>query len=140
MLGIDIYAQSLFYLEYSIYTPAWSLWIKGCQLFRNWMWDAAQNKSIGLELRAINEVRKRIYYILDDIFLILYQSDLRIDALAGHENITRYRYLPDCRIFPGHGRPGIKTWRNSCRNPGYGNFPGYNFFSGYGYNYNINCI
>ena len=50
--------------------------------------DASDNKSFGLRLTAINEVRKHIYYILDDIFVFFYRSDLCIEALTGHENMT----------------------------------------------------
>ena len=39
--------------------------------------------TFGLGLAAINEVRKRIYNIPDDIFVFFYQSDLRIEALTG---------------------------------------------------------
>ena len=69
MFGIGEYAENWFYTEYSMYTPVLSLWIKGCQLFRNYMWDATHNKSFGSVLKAINEVRKRIYYVLDNIFV-----------------------------------------------------------------------
>ena len=31
-------------------------------------------------------------------------------------------------FFSGYGSPGTKTCRNSCRNPGYGNFPGYGIY------------
>ena len=72
MLGVDKYAQSWFYIEYSINTPKLSLRINGCQLFRNCKWYATQNKSFGLGLTAINEVRKRIYFILDDIYIFFY--------------------------------------------------------------------
>ena len=74
MLGIGKFSQSLFYIEYSIYTPILSLWIKGCQLFRNCMWDATHNKYFGLGLLTdINELHKRIYYIVGNIFVLFYQ-------------------------------------------------------------------
>ena len=69
MLGLVKYAQSSFYIEYSIYTHKLVLWIKGCQWFRNCMGDATNNKSFGSVLTAINEVRKRKDFILDDIFV-----------------------------------------------------------------------
>ena len=52
------------------------------------MSDAANNKSFGSGLTAINEVRKRIYYMLDDIFVLLCQSGLCIEALTGHKIMT----------------------------------------------------
>ena len=52
------------------------------------MIDATDNKSFGLGLTAINEVRKRIDYILDDIFVFFYQSDLSIGALIRYKNLT----------------------------------------------------
>ena len=39
---------------------------KGCQLFRNCMSDATDDKSFGLVLTAINEAHKRIVYITCD--------------------------------------------------------------------------
>ena len=44
---------------------------------------ATDNKSIGLRLTANDEVRKSIYYILDDIFVSFYDLDLRIEDLTG---------------------------------------------------------
>ena len=38
------------------------------------------------------------------------------------------RIFPGYRNFPGYGRHGIKT----CRNTGYGNFPEYGNYLGYG--------
>ena len=51
------------------------------------MCDATHNKSFGSGLAPINEVRKRIYYILDYIFVFFcpYLSDLRIESSAGWE-------------------------------------------------------
>ena len=46
--------------------------------------------------------------------------------------------FPGYGKFPGYGRPGIKTCKNSFRNPGcrkfwrYGDFPGYGNYPGYG--------
>ena len=60
MLGLGKYSQNWFYIEYYIYA---------CQLFRNCTSDATNNKSFGSELTAINEVRKRIDYTLNDIFV-----------------------------------------------------------------------
>ena len=37
------------------------------------MWDATHNKSFGFVLTAIHEVRKRIDYINDNIFISFYQ-------------------------------------------------------------------
>ena len=42
------------------------------------------NKSFGLGLTSNNEMCKRIYYILDNLFVLLYQLDLRIEALMGY--------------------------------------------------------
>ena len=89
MLGLGKYSQSWFYIEYSICTHVLVLWIKGCQFFRKCMSDVTGNKSFGLVLTAINELRKRIYYILDDIYFFFYQSDLRIEALTGYTHMTR---------------------------------------------------
>ena len=47
------------------------------------MSDATSNNSFGLGLTAINEVQKRIDYILDNIFDLFYQSYLRIEYLTG---------------------------------------------------------
>ena len=90
------------------------------------MSNAANNNPFGLRLTPINEVHKRIDYILDNIFVLLYQSDLRIEYLTGSKNMRWWGY------FPGYGNPGIKTWWNSCRNPGYWNYPGYGNHLGYG--------
>ena len=84
------------------------------------------NKSFGSRLKTINELRKHIYYILDNIFVFFYQSKLRIEPLTGYKIMTRSGY------FPGYGSPGIKMCRKSCINPGYGNFPGYGNYPGYG--------
>ena len=35
------------------------------------MWDATNNKSSGLKLTAINELRKRVDYIINYIFVFL---------------------------------------------------------------------
>ena len=70
--SIGKYAQSWFDTEYSIYTPLLSLWINGCQLIINCMWYETHNKSFGSVLTAIIEVRKRIDYIFDDIFVSFY--------------------------------------------------------------------
>ena len=61
-------------------------------------------------LRAIYEVSKRIYDILDNIFVFFYQflSDLGIEALTGYKNITRQVNFPGCGNFPGYGCTGIK--------------------------------
>ena len=90
------------------------------------MIDATDTRSFCLGLTAINEVRKCINYIIDDIYISFYWSDLRIEDLTGYGNMTRWGK------FPGYGRPGIKTYRNSCRNLEYENFPGYGTFPGYG--------
>ena len=52
------------------------------------MCDVTDNKSFGSGLTSIDKVRKCIYYILDDIFVFFYQSDLRIEALKGDKNMT----------------------------------------------------
>ena len=41
-----------------------------------------------------------------------------------------YEIFSEYGNFPGHGRPGIKTYRNSCKNLGCGSFPGYGHFQG----------
>ena len=73
-------------------------------------------------IRAINELCKQIDYIIDKIFVFFCQSELCIEALTGYKNMTW------CGIFPGYGELGIQICRNSywgsCRNPGYGNYPG----------------
>ena len=56
-----------------IYTPELGLLVKGCKLFINCMCDATHDKSFGLILTDINEVRNHIYYILDYIFVFLYR-------------------------------------------------------------------
>ena len=68
------------------------------------IFDAAQNSSFGSGLTANNEVHRRIYYIIDDIFVFLYHclSELCIEALIGYKNMTRYGN------FPGYGRLVIK--------------------------------
>ena len=90
------------------------------------MSDATSNNSFGLGLTAINEMQKRKDYILDNIFGLFYQSELRIEYLMGYKNMRWWGY------FPGYGSPGIKTWWNSCRNPGYWNYYGYGNYLGYG--------
>ena len=51
--------------------------------------------------------------------------------------MIRFGYFPGYNFFLRYRRPGIKTCKNSCRNPGYGNFPGcekipvYENFPGY---------
>ena len=49
--------------------------------------NATNNKSFGLESTDINEVCKRIDYIIDNIFVFFYQSNLRIEALTGYKSI-----------------------------------------------------
>ena len=60
------------------------------QFFINCMCDATHNKSFGLVSTAINEVRKRIYSIPDDIFGFFYQylSDFYIEALTRYKKLT----------------------------------------------------
>ena len=89
MFGIGKYAKSWFYIEYLICTNGLSLRIKGFQFFRNCIWENTYNKSFGLGSTALNEVCKHIGYILDYISFFFYQSDLRIEALTGHKNMTR---------------------------------------------------
>ena len=73
MLGLDEYAQSRFYIEYSIYTHLLFLWIKGCQFFRNCVCDETHNESFGLGLTAINKVPKGIVYMYYDIIVLFDQ-------------------------------------------------------------------
>ena len=68
------------------------------------MSDAAHNKSFGQGLTAINEVRKRIYNILDDIFVFFCRSDLRIEAQTGYKNMICQGCFPGYEIFPGYGK------------------------------------
>ena len=88
MFGLGRYTQNLFYIEDSIYNHVLFLWIKGCRLFRNCMNNVTNNKSFGSGLTGINEVRKRIDYILDNIFFFLQISYLRIEDFKGYENMT----------------------------------------------------
>ena len=44
---------------------------------------ATNNKSFGSRLTANNEVHKLIDYILEDIFVLFYQSHLCIEASTG---------------------------------------------------------
>ena len=88
MLGLGKYSKSWFYMEYSIYMHVLVLWTNGCQFFRNCMSDATYNKSFDSILTAINEVRKRIDYTLDNIFVFFYRSDLGIEAFTGYKNMT----------------------------------------------------
>ena len=48
------------------------------------MSNATNNKAFGLGLTSINEVRKRIYYIVDERFVFFYRSDLRIEDMTGY--------------------------------------------------------
>ena len=50
--------------------------------------NETNNKSFGSGLKGINEVRKRIDYIVADIFVFFQRPDLRIEALTGYENMT----------------------------------------------------
>ena len=54
------------------------------------MCEATHKKEFGLRLKAINEVRKSIDYILDDKYCFFYRclSDLCIEALTGYVNMT----------------------------------------------------
>ena len=117
------YAQIRLYIEYLIYIHILILWIKVCQFFRNCVCNATHNDSFGLWLTAINEVHRRVYYIIDDIFVFFYRSlsDLCIESLTGYENMTQlvnypgYGSYPGYGKFPGYWRPGIKTCINPCR-------------------------
>ena len=46
------------------------------------MSDTTNINSFDSGLTAIKEVRKCIYYIIDDIIVFFYQSDLRIEDLT----------------------------------------------------------
>ena len=50
--------------------------------------NETNNKSFGSGLKGIIEVRKRIDYIVADIFVLFRRPDLRIEALTGYENMT----------------------------------------------------
>ena len=73
MLGICKYAQSWFYIEYSILTLVLSLRIKDCQLFRKFICEATHNRWFGLGLIDINEVNKRIVYMTYAIIIFFYR-------------------------------------------------------------------
>ena len=45
--------------------------IKGCQLFRNFMYDATTYNSFDFVQTAVNEVLMRMLFILDDIFVFM---------------------------------------------------------------------
>ena len=72
------------------------------------------NKSFVSSLTVINNVRKRIEYMLEDIFVSFFWSDLHIESLIGYKNITWYiNFTGDGNFleyghFLGYGRPGIK--------------------------------
>ena len=53
------------------------------------MIDTTHNKSFDSGLTPINEVRKRIDYIHNDIFVFFCRQNGRIEALTGYKNITR---------------------------------------------------
>ena len=61
------------------------------------MFDMTYNKSFGSGLTAFNEVRKRIDYNLDELFVFFYRSVLRKEALTWYKNMTQYGN------FPGYG-------------------------------------
>ena len=46
---------------------------KGLSFFRNCICNATHNNSFGSVLTAIHEVNRRLYYIMDDIFVYFYQ-------------------------------------------------------------------
>ena len=71
----------------------------GCQLFRNCLRNVNRKKSFVPGLTVINGLRKGIYYILDDIFVSFYRSDLRIEALTGYEKMTCSKKLPGYERF-----------------------------------------
>ena len=95
---------------------------KGRKFLRNCMRNKTHNKSFGLGSTAMIEVSKCIDYIFDNMCVFFYQSDLHIESLPGFKKMTQKRYLPGNGKIPGYIRPGIKTCRNSCRNPGCGKF------------------
>ena len=55
---------------------------------RNCTCDATHDRSFSLGLTTVKEVRKHMDYIIDDIFILFYRSDLRIEALTGYINMT----------------------------------------------------
>ena len=91
MLNSMLEIGSIFYIEYLIFTHILVLAIEGCQFFRNCMCDATHISSFGSGRTAINELHKCIYYIVDDIFAVLYRrlSGFCIKDLTGYENMTR---------------------------------------------------
>ena len=56
-----------------MYTHVLILQIKVCPFFRNFMCNATHHKSFGLIWTAFNEVRSRIVFIPDNIYLFFYQ-------------------------------------------------------------------
>ena len=56
-----------------MYTHILVLWIKGSQLFRNYMSNATDNKSFGPGLTSINEVRNYIVYLTYDMIIFFWQ-------------------------------------------------------------------
>ena len=62
--------ESWFYIKYSIYNHELNLWIKGCQLFRNCMWDVTNQRSCSTVLTYINDVGSHVLYIVDDTTIL----------------------------------------------------------------------
>ena len=55
-----------------MYTHVSILWVKGCQLFRNFLWYVIHHKTFGLVLKVFNEEHKHITFIIDDIYILFY--------------------------------------------------------------------
>ena len=99
---------------------------------RNCTCDATHDRSFSLGLTNIDKVRKSIDYIPNDIFFFLIPITLLYWSFDRVQKYDTIRIFPGYGNFPGYGRLGMKTCRNSCRNPDYENVPGYGIFPGYG--------
>ena len=72
-VGVRPRSQKLIWHKYSIYTHVLILWIKGCQLSRYFKCDVTHQKYFGLGWTALDKVRKHIFYIIDDIIILLWR-------------------------------------------------------------------
>ena len=67
------------------------LCIKGCHLFRSFMCDATHQKSFSSGLSAFNEVHRRIFNILNDIFDVMWQDkEINQDMEMNHNTETNH--------------------------------------------------
>ena len=70
----------------------------------------------------MTEVRKRIDYILDNIYIFLLLIRLAYRSFYRIQKYYTIRIFPGYENFLGYGRPDIKSCKNSCRNLEYENF------------------